>query len=74
MKTERKIDMRKTQETATTMNGVLCIPRAELPKLLGCGQMTAERIARESGARIKIGKRVLIKLDKVQAYLDSVAE
>ncbi len=47
----------------------LCVTRQELPTYLGCGLYTADRIARESGARIKVGKRVLIYLPKVDEYL-----
>lgn len=65
MKETKKFDI-----NATT----ICIPRAKLPQLLGCGQSTADRIAMDAGARIKIGKRVLIKLDKLQRYLESQAE
>lgn len=48
----------------------ICISRTELPKLLGCGQATADKISIEAGARIKIGKRVLIKIDKINDYLE----
>ncbi|WP_122644219.1 DUF6462 family protein [Luxibacter massiliensis] len=52
----------------------ICVPRDRLPQLLGCGQATADRIAIDAGARIKVGKRVLIKLHKLQRYLDSQTE
>lgn len=65
--------MKKTKTfdiTETTM----CVPRERLPQLLGCGQATADRISIDAGARIKVGKRVLIKLDILNQYLETVAE
>lgn len=50
-----------------------CVTRKELPKLLGCGQHTADLIARKAEARIVIGKRVLVYLPKVWAYLEESA-
>lgn len=52
----------------------ICVARDRLPELLGCGQSTADRISREAGARIRVGKRVLIKLDKLNAYLEQIVE
>ena len=45
-----------------------------LAKILDCGRPTAMRIGAEAGARIQIGKRVLYKVDKVEKYLDKLAE
>ena len=45
--------MRKTTEREDTMQ-TLCVNRTELPKLLGCGQATADRLSIDAGARIKI--------------------
>lgn len=36
---------------------------------LGCGRYTAEKIAEEAGARIKIGSRVLYDANKIRAYI-----
>lgn len=67
--------MRKTAvDNTLLLDSAICISRSELPQLLGCGQATAEKIARAAGARIKIGKRVLIKVDKVNDYLNSLSE
>lgn len=65
--------MRKTTEREEKMQ-TLCVNRTELPKILGCGQATADRLSIDAGARIKIGKRVLIKLDKLNNYLEAMAE
>lgn len=61
---------------ATTNKGIenpICVSRTELAKILGCGQATADKLSKEAGARIKFGKRVLIKLDLVISYLDTIA-
>ena len=52
----------------------LCVPRERLPQLLGCGQSSADKLAIKAGARIRIGKRVLIKLDILNDYLREIAE
>ena len=65
--------MRKTR-IETFNNLAICVSRESLPQLLGCGQSTADKLAREAGARIKVGKRILVKLDKLNAYLDTVVE
>lgn len=64
--------MRKTKEFDS--RSPICIPRSQLPQYLGCGQATADRISVEARARIKVGKRVLIKLDKLDQYLSAHAE
>lgn len=56
------------------LNNSICVSREVLPQILGCGQATADKLSREAGARIKVGKRILIKLDKLNAYLDTVSE
>lgn len=66
--------MRKTMSKVPKMENSLCVSRDMLPSLLGCGQSTADRISREAGARIKVGKRVLIKIDKIINYLDTLTE
>ncbi len=40
---------------------------------LGCGRSTAVKIGELAGAKIKIGRRVLWNMSKVQKYLDSVS-
>ena len=52
----------------------VCVNRKELTKILGCGQYTADRIARRSGARIEVGRRVLIYLPKLKEYLAEITE
>ena len=50
-------------------NTPVCVNRKEFMKILGCGQYTADKIARQSGARIEIGRRVLIYMPKVNQYI-----
>ena len=63
--------MRKTRAEMCN-DSTICVSREALPQLLGCGQATADKLARAAGARVKVGKRVLVKLDKLNEYLDSV--
>ena len=62
--------------TDTTINGIstaqACVKRKEFMRILGCGQYTADKIARQSGARVEIGRRVLIYMPKVNQYLSDV--
>ena len=67
------IQKKEIQNMEDKNNMKLCISRKELPELLGCGQATADRIAREAGARIKVGKRILILVSRVQEYLEEIA-
>lgn len=53
----------------TSSNNRFCVTRQELPAYLGCGLYTADRIARLAGARIRVGKRILIYLPRVEEYL-----
>lgn len=41
-----------------------------LAKMLDCGRATAVKIGEEAGARIKIGRRVLFNVVKINAYLE----
>ena len=44
-----------------------------LAAMLDCGRDTARKIGRESGAEIRINRRVLFNIKKVQAYIDSMS-
>lgn len=50
------------------------ISTPELMKALSCGRSTAVKIGTAAGARVKFGKRILWNIEKVKAYLDSIAE
>ena len=66
--------MKKLQNNSESTDERICITRKELPKLLGCGIQTADKIAREAEARIVVGHRVLINIAKIRKYIDEVAE
>jgi hypothetical protein len=42
--------------------------------MLSCGADTAKKIADLAEARIIIGRRVLYNVNKIQKYLDAIAE
>lgn len=65
--------MRKTRAEMCN-DSTICVSREALPQLLGCGQATADKLARAAGARIKVGKRILIKIDTLNAYLNTITE
>lgn len=41
---------------------------------IGAGRHTANRIAEEAEAKIYIGRRILINVDKVRRYLNKISE
>ena len=64
--------MRKTSSVIGTVK--LSGTTPELASMLGCGEMTAVKIGTEAKARIKIGRRVLWNIAKVQEYLNTLSE
>lgn len=46
----------------------------KLKSYLCCGRPTAEKIGKESGALVRIGRRVLYDREKIDAYLNQLAE
>ena len=55
-------------------NGRILVDSSSLKDLCGCGMATAVKIGNEAGAKVKIGGRVLWRVDKICAYLDSISE
>lgn len=45
-----------------------------LQAMLGCGKTTALIIGEEAHARIKVGRRVLWSVEKIQNYLNNKTE
>jgi polyribonucleotide nucleotidyltransferase len=43
-------------------------------EFIGAGRHTANKIAEQAEAKIYIGRRVLINMDKVRNYLNSISE
>jgi hypothetical protein len=64
--------MSKSKELDDTLQ--ICVSREQLAKLLGCGQASADKIARDAEAQIRVGRRVIVKLDRVNHYLEQIAE
>lgn len=46
----------------------------DLKAMLGVGKVTAARIGEEAGAAMKIGKRKLYNVRKIEEYIDSITE
>jgi hypothetical protein len=53
---------------------VIAVDIEKLSAILSCGYATARKIGEQAEARIFIGRRVLYSVNKVQKYLDSIAE
>lgn len=64
--------MLQTKQRKT--NRKLAVDIEGLAAMLSCGQATARKIGEDAGARILIGRRVLYSVNKVEQYLDLMAE
>lgn len=64
--------MYKTNIKETNNNMAVGID--QLQAMLGVGKNTADKIGKDAGAVIHIGRRKLFNVSKVQAYLDQAAE
>lgn len=64
--------MRKTGTDETV--GKVAVNAETLAKILDCGRPTAMKIGAKAGARVKIGHRVLYKVDRINQYLDRLIE
>ena len=53
---------------------VIAVDIEKLSAILSCGCATARKMGEQAEARIFIGRRVLYSVNKVQKYLDSIAE
>ena len=53
---------------------VIAVDIEKLSAILSCGCASARKIGEQAEARIFIGRRVLYSVNKVQKYLDSIAE
>lgn len=50
------------------------IDSKKLREMLNCGRSTAEKIANDAGARVKIGKRVLWNVKKIDEHLEKISK
>ncbi len=51
----------------------IAVDTHELQIMLSCGKRTAVQIGCAAGAKIKVGKRVLWNIKRIQEYLDSLS-
>lgn len=65
--------MRKTKYTENIEN-CKTVDTPGLQRLLMAGRRTAIEIGDSAGARIKVGRRVLWNVSKIQDYLDKISE
>ena len=53
---------------------VLAVDIDKLSAMLSCGHATARKIGEQAEARIIVGRRVLYSVEKVQKYIQLLAE
>lgn len=63
--------MQVTKKTGDPKNK-LTVDIAELQELCGCGRKTAYDIGIQADAVIRIGRRVLFSVPKIEKYLESI--
>ncbi len=66
--------MRYTKERKPETGGAITVGLPELMARLNTGRRTAENVAVAAGAKIKIGKRTLYHVGKIEAYLEQLAD
>ena len=64
--------MRATTNNNEKLSDKKTFPISALMAYLGCGRTTAEKIGTAAGARLVIGRRVLYRRDKIDAYIDTI--
>ena len=65
--------MKATKKGNVEITKKLAVDTIELKELLSCGRVCAENIGRAAGAEIRMGRRLLWNLAKVQKYLDEIS-
>lgn len=66
--------MQKTRTNENPLSDRITVSAETLAGMFDCGRATAVKIGEDAGARIKIGRRVLYNVSKIQKYLDSISE
>ena len=66
--------MKHKKERKAGTGAVITIGLPELMARLNSGRQTAEKVADAAGAKIKIGRRTLYHVGKIEAYLEQLAE
>lgn len=64
--------MKRKDRNQSEVCGVLSLDLESLSAALGCGKATAAEVGAASGARFRIGRRVLYSTDKVREYISSL--
>lgn len=64
--------MNKTKDFNETNS--IAVDIDKLQAMLGVGKNTADKIGKDAGAVIHVGRRKLFNVRKVQAYIDRLAE
>lgn len=49
------------------------VDTAELQQLLCCGRQTAQQIGEDAEAKIRVGRRVLWNVQRIQNYLNAIS-
>lgn len=65
--------MNKTTSNVIKLSDRLTVNTERLAEILDCGKVTAVKIGDDAGARIRLGKRVLWNVSKIEKYLDSIS-
>lgn len=66
--------MRQKVDRMPETGAPITIGLPELMARLNSGRQTAEKVAAAAGAKIKIGRRTLYHVGKIERYLDQLAE
>ena len=66
--------MKQKSERKPETGGAITIGLPALMARLNSGRKTAENVAAAAGAKIKIGRRTLYHVGKIEAYLDQLAD
>lgn len=66
--------MYQTKDRKPETGAPIAIGLPELMARLNSGRQTAEKVAAAAGAKIKIGRRTLYHVGKIEAYLDQLTE
>ena len=63
--------MRKTNEQRN--ENAIAVNMDQLQAMLGVGRNTADKIGKDAGAVLHVGRRKLFNVGKVQRYLDRIS-
>ncbi len=65
--------MHKTNKKAVEFNDRLAVSSETLAQLLDCGRNSAIQLGKSANAEIRIGKRLLFNVRKIQQHLDKLS-